>query len=124
AVPAADPQTCTPVPSSFQPTPIPTTEPGAVRVASSMSDGHPVANESLTATAQITANGVGVYNVPVHFAFYGPHGIPGCETTSDAYGRATCSWVNSNPLPGYRVLVQISFTYQGRVFTTDTSYVM
>lgn len=124
AVPATNYQGCSPVPASFQPAPVPTSDPGSVKVTSTISDSHPAANESLTATGQITANGQPVYNVPVHFAFYGPRGIPGCDRTTDAYGKASCSWVNSQPLPGYQVLVQITFSYQGRVYTTDTSYVM
>jgi hypothetical protein len=122
AVPAANFQHCSPLPSTFQPKPTPTVDPSKVVVSTSVSDAHPVAGESVAVIAKISYGGNPIPNVPVHIAWFGPRPIEPCDTTTDLQGFASCSRVNLNPLPNQTVTVQVTARYDGYTYTSYTAY--
>lgn len=122
AVPAANFQHCSPLPSTFQPRPTPTVDVSKVVVSSTVSDGRPAAGERVAVIGKISYLGTPIPNVPVHMAWFGPRPIEPCDATTDLQGTAVCSRVNANPLPNQKVTIQVTFKYNGATFTSYTAY--
>jgi hypothetical protein len=117
-------QGCSPAPTGFGPVLQPTPSPSEIQVSATVSNANPAPNGAITLSGSIKGRGQPLANVPAQFTFYGPYAMPSCNTFTDFQGVATCSRLNTNPLHGYRVLVQVTFQYDGRTYTAYTSYVM
>jgi hypothetical protein len=124
AVIPTDGQGCSTPPTGFGPVVAPTPSPSEIKVSAGVSDPRPALNENFTVTGSMTGRGQPVANVPVQFNFYGPWAMPSCTAFTDWHGTATCYRTNTNILPGYNVLVQVTFKYGGQTYTAYTSYTM
>jgi hypothetical protein len=116
-------QTCTPLPAGFSPTPTPTLAPSDVQVSAGISDSHPVAGEYVTAHGTISVRGRPA-SASILFKWYLPTGIKTCYNFTNSQGSASCTMRNTNPYPGWVVIVQLLFTYNGQTYLASTSYTM
>jgi hypothetical protein len=114
---------CSPLPASYVP-PTPALTNGSVSIASSVSDTHPYAGETVTITGSIQVGGRPASGVLMRTNWYFPTGVQSCDASTGADGTAACSLPNTNPSAGYVVQIQVVFEYEGQQFTTYSSYIM
>jgi hypothetical protein len=125
AVPAANGQGCSPIPPGYQPIPQPTPGAGNYSVTSWVSNAHPARGETVTAYARLTLNGQPVFGAATNFLWYS-YGVTRapCHVVTDGTGTASCSTVNSTPLAGVPVTIEVTMLHNGFTFDTWTSYTM
>jgi hypothetical protein len=114
---------CSAVPAGFEPVPTPTPSPSDISVSASVSNQHPAPNERVTVTGKILIRGQPLGGVIMHATWYGPYGTSVCDGASSYVdGTAQCSMVNDRYLPGYTVVIQVTFQYNNVTYTALTSY--
>jgi hypothetical protein len=116
-------QTCTSLPPAFAVTPTPTLSPTDVQVSARISNAHPAPGEFVTVYGTITVRGQPA-GASMLSKWYLPTGIKPCYNFTNAQGVASCTMQNNNPYPGWVVIVQLIFTYNGQNYLTSTSYTM
>lgn len=125
AIPADAGQGCSPIPAGYQPPLQPTPSPSSYALNTWVSDPHPAAGETVSVYAQLSLDGRPIGGAPITFTWYsfGVTRAP-CYAVTDSSGTASCSVVNSYPLPGVPVSIQVSTNYNGYFLSSWTSYTM
>ncbi|HEX6506783.1 MAG TPA: hypothetical protein VF221_04045, partial [Chloroflexota bacterium] len=115
---------CSPIDSSFRPAP--TATPGAsdVAVTASVSNTKPAPGELVQVTGKVTVRGQPQYGAAMTAKWYFPFSVGTCNGVTDATGQATCSITNAHTLPGFLVLVQVSFSVNGQTYYGYVNYTM
>ncbi len=125
AVPADSGQGCSSIPAGYQPSPEPTPGTADYSLTTWVSDSHPAPGETVTAYGQLTFHGQPVFGAAMNFDWYS-YGVTRapCYVVTDPTGTASCSVVNSYPLAGVPVTIQVTALYNNLTFNGWTSYTM
>ena len=110
----------TPSPS---PSPEPTQSPGVgVVVSASVSNASPTKNSSVTVSGTLTNDGQGVSGVPMTATWHYKTTNSSCTGTTGSNGVASCSRTIGNASSGYTVVIDVSFNWNGQIYTAETSF--
>jgi hypothetical protein len=115
---------CSPIDASFNPSPTPTVGPSDVALSAVMSSQSPALNQAITVTGKLTVRGQPQFGQLMTAHWYFPFSVGTCTGVTDITGQASCSFTNAHTLPGFLVLVQISFVVNGQTYYATTSYRM
>jgi len=117
-----------PVPSA-SPLPVPPPAPVAspvadtLQVTASVSNTSPTQNSRVTVTARLTNNGQGVAGATLDTTWHYKTSTPGCTGgPSGADGTVSCTRDIGTASKGYTVVIDVRVSYQGRTYTTTTSF--
>lgn len=87
-----------------------------------VSDPNPLQCTKETIVAQFTVDGVGVPGVPATFRWHYRKVTRDVHVITDDRGVAWSTRFISGATPGYIVLVDVEFSYQGRTYGTQTAF--
>lgn len=120
--PAIGLQGCSQPPAGFAPAPTATPNPNDVQVVAWVSNAHPSAGQQETVYGSIQLNGQGVAAVPMTTHWYYPNNILTCGGVTGSTGIASCSLVEQQTIPDQTVVIQVTFTFDGRQYNTDAMF--
>ncbi len=109
-----------PVPSTA-PAPSPVAD--TFQVTASVSNASPTQNTRVTVTARLANNGQGVAGATLNTTWHYKTTTPGCTGgPSGGDGTVSCTRDISTASKGYTVVIDVVVSYQGRTYTTTTSF--
>jgi hypothetical protein len=100
---------------------VPTPSP-KIEVTASVSNDKPAQNSDVTVRGKITVNGVGIGDVPMRAIWRYKSTAPTCDGVSNNDGVASCSRAIGTATKGYKVVVEVTFTYQGKQYKAQTDF--
>ncbi len=112
-----------PAPAPAPPRPAPTPVPqGRVQTAAAVSNPNPSQNTDVTVYGRFTVDGRPVNGVQMDTVWHYRTTTPGCSGRTGPDGEASCTRYISGATRGYRVIIDVIFTYNGQRYTTQTSF--
>jgi hypothetical protein len=94
-----------------------------IQAGAGVNDPTPPQNSDVTVSGCITQDGHGIFGVPMATTWHFKSGDQICNYgVSDPKGIASCALGIDHAPPGYTVVVDVDFTYQGEHYTAQTSF--
>jgi hypothetical protein len=95
---------------------------GVLAVSAFVSDSHPQTNEVETVFGEAEVNGAPQSGVPFHAIWFLPEGQRTCDGVTTSTGIGSCSLPLTQTTPGYGVVIQLTFQYNGRQYLSYASF--
>ncbi len=95
---------------------------GPTIVSASVSDPNPPKYSLETVYGQLTVNGLPAVGATMTTTWHYKTTTVGCSDITNSSGQASCSRTIGNATLGYRVVIDVVFSYNGRTYSTSTSF--
>ncbi len=95
---------------------------GPTTVSASVSNPSPARYTVVTVYGQLIVRGLPAVGATMTTTWHYKTTTVGCSDTTDNSGQASCSRGIGNATVGYRVVIEVIFTYNGQTYSTSTSF--
>jgi hypothetical protein len=113
---------CSAPPAGFGAVPTATAGTTFVAVSAFVSDPHPQLNEAETVYGQVLVNGQPQSGVPFHAIWFLPEGQRTCDGITTSSGTGGCAVTIIQSTPGFGVVIQLTFQFNGQQYLTYASF--